>query len=506
MRLIVLLASLVVSVPTQALAQASAQVADATAGYYFLLGRHLEAQGKIDAAISAHRKAIELEPESAELRAELAALYARQDRAVEALDAAEAALQRDSANREANRIVGSIYAAFADQKQPIRPGDDPSKYAARAIASLEKARGDGAADLSLELMLGRLHLRTGAFEKAIPPLRRVFEEQPSYGEAGILLASAFESLKRLDEAATTLETAVAENPRFYRGYLELAELYDAQRRWKEAAAAYDRAQALNPRADLTARRAAALINSGETAKALPMLEAAMKRATGPDPAILYLLAHAQRQMKDFAAASATADTLRKTYPDDIRGLYAMAAIYESQERYADAATLLKDLIAREPDDATLVYQYANALDRSGRPAEAESALRALLARDPDNANALNSLGYMFAERGERLDEAVELLQRALKIEPGNPSFLDSLGWAYFRQGQLDLADGPLAAAAAKLPDNSVIQDHLGDLRYRQKRFDEAIAAWKRSLAGDGESIDRAAIEKKLQEAQARVKK
>jgi tetratricopeptide (TPR) repeat protein len=249
-----------------------------------------------------------------------------------------------------------------------------------------------------------------------------------------------------------------------------------------------------------------LINSGETAKALPMLEAAMKRATGPDPAILYLLAHAQRQMKDFAAASATADTLRKTYPDDIRGLYAMAAIYESQERYADAATLLKDLIAREPDDATLVYQYANALDRSGRPAEAESALRALLARDPDNANALNSLGYMFAERGERLDEAVELLQRALKIEPGNPSFLDSLGWAYFRQGQLDLADGPLAAAAAKLPDNSVIQDHLGDLRYRQKRFDEAIAAWKRSLAGDGESIDRAAIEKKLQEAQARVKK
>jgi tetratricopeptide (TPR) repeat protein len=184
----------------------------------------------------------------------------------------------------------------------------------------------------------------------------------------------------------------------------------------------------------------------------------------------------------------------------------VAAIYESQERYADAAVVLKDLIARDPRDASLVYQYANALDKSGRPGEAEAALRGLLARDPNNANALNSLGYLFAERGERLDEAVELLQRALTIEPENASFLDSLGWAYFRQGRLELAEGPLAAAAAKLPDNSVIQDHLGDLRYRQKRFDEAIAAWKRSLAGDGESIDRAAIEKKLREAQSRVKK
>lgn len=506
MRAIVLIAALLGSVSPGAVPQISSAAGD-TPGYYFLLGRYLEGQGKIDAAIAAHRRAIDMEPQSAELRAELAALYARQDRAPEALDTAEAALQKDSGNREANRIVGSIYAAFVDQKQPIRRGDDQSQYTGRAIASLEKARGEGATDLSLELMLGRLYLRTQAFDKAIPPLRRVFEEQRAYGEAALLLASAFQGAKRPSDASDTLEAAVAENPRFYRGFLELAELYDEQRRWKEAATAYAKAQSLNPRADLTARRAAALINSGETAQALPMLQEAMKKNTGrPDPAMLYLLAHAQRQMKDYAAASATAETLRKTYPDDIRGLYATAAVLESQERYAEAAAVLKDLIARDPTDASLVYQYANALDKIGRTADAEAALRALLARDPNNANAMNSLGYMFAERGERLDEAVDLLQRALKIEPENASFLDSLGWAYLRQGRLELAEGPLSSAAARLPDNSVIQDHLGDLRFRQKRFAEAIAAWERSLAGDGDSIDRAAIEKKLREAQTRVKK
>ena len=55
-----------------------------------------------------------------------------------------------------------------------------------------------------------------------------------------------------------------------------------------------------------------------------------------------------------------------------------------------------------------------------------------------------------------------------------------------------------------MPANSVIQDHLGDLRYRQQRFADAIVAWERALAGDGESIDRAAIERKVRNARTRV--
>ena len=135
---------------------------------------------------------------------------------------------------------------------------------------------------------------------------------------------------------------------------------------------------------------------------------------------------------------------------------------------------------------------------------AERALREILQRDPEDATALNYLGYMLAERGQRLDEAVTLVQRALKLEPGNPSFLDSLGWAYYQQGKLDLADPPLTEAASKLPNNSVIQDHLGDLRFKQRRFSDATAAWQRALNGDGESIDRPAIEKKIVDARARL--
>jgi len=55
-----------------------------------------------------------------------------------------------------------------------------------------------------------------------------------------------------------------------------------------------------------------------------------------------------------------------------------------------------------------------------------------------------------------------------------------------------------------VPDNSVIQDHLGDLRFKQQRFAEAAAAWERALAGDGDSIERSVVEQKIRDARSRV--
>jgi len=130
---------------------------------------------------------------------------------------------------------------------------------------------------------------------------------------------------------------------------------------------------------------------------------------------------------------------------------------------------------------------------------------AQLAEDPLDADALNSLSYMFAEHNLRLPEAIDFAQRALKVEPGNPAYLDTLGWALFKQGKVDEAAEPLGKAAAILIGNSVIQDHHGDVLAKRGRTADAIAAWQRALAGDGESIDRAAIEKKIKAAKARAK-
>jgi tetratricopeptide (TPR) repeat protein len=127
----------------------------------------------------------------------------------------------------------------------------------------------------------------------------------------------------------------------------------------------------------------------------------------------------------------------------------------------------------------------------------------LIERDPLDGNALNYLGYMLADRTDRHGEAVELIERALKTEPDNPAYLDSLGWALFKQGKANEAAAPLSRAAAALPANSVIQDHHGDVLAQQGKWAEAVAAWQRALAGDGESIDAAAIDKKIRDGRRR---
>jgi tetratricopeptide (TPR) repeat protein len=145
-------------------------------------------------------------------------------------------------------------------------------------------------------------------------------------------------------------------------------------------------------------------------------------------------------------------------------------------------------------------------DKQKKFADAEAAFRQVLARDPENATALNYLGYMLAERGERLDESVIYLKKALQIDPGNGSFLDSLGWAYFKSDKLDLAEDNLRRAADQLRTNSVIQDHYGEVLFKLGRYDEAIAAWTRALSGDGDSIDKGDIDKKIRTAKQKLPK
>ena len=440
------------------------------ASYYFILGRHLESEGKLDDAIAAHKQAIALAPDVAELHAELAGLYARNDRASEAFQAAQDALKIDPENREANRIIGTIYAALGDQNQAIQPGDNPAEYPARAIAALQKARRDDTFDINIDLMLGRLYAQTGAYDKAMPLLRHVVDDQPGYQEGALLLAMTQQSAGRTPDAIQTLKQTLEINPGFYRGQLELADIYEGEQQWPEAADALAKAQALNTRnTSLAPRRAVALLNAGNAKEARAILDK-LASAGSPDPAVVYLLAEAQRADHDLAGAEKTARQLLAGDPGDVRGLHVLSQVQQDR----------------------------------GDTKAAEATLRDLVAKAPDDANALNSLGYLLAERGAQLDEAVQLLQRAVKIEPGNPSFLDSLGWAYVQQGQLTQADEPLTEAADKLRTSSVVQEHLGDLRFKQQRFADAASAWQRALAGDGQSIDRARIEQKIRDARSRL--
>jgi tetratricopeptide (TPR) repeat protein len=102
--------------------------------------------------------------------------------------------------------------------------------------------------------------------------------------------------------------------------------------------------------------------------------------------------------------------------------------------------------------------------------------------EPDFAEALNYLGYMWAERGENLDEARTMIEKALKEEPKNAAFLDSMAWVLYKlkKPAEALPYMQKAIELTKEPD-ATLQDHLGDILAGMNRMGEARAAWEKAL-------------------------
>src|SRR6188474_3515048 len=137
--------------------QTPAADAVAEAYYLFLQSRSLEQAGNVNGAISALRKAAALLPKAAEIQAELAAVFAREGRAGEAVTAAEAALVLDGKNREAHRTLGLVQAAVADLPEYASTAES---LRTQAIGHLDQALAVPMSDLSSQLTLAQLYVRT----------------------------------------------------------------------------------------------------------------------------------------------------------------------------------------------------------------------------------------------------------------------------------------------------------------------------------------------------------
>lgn len=516
MRRAVLVCVLLVSGTGPSFAQAPAAADHAQAYFEFLLARRLEGQNDAAGARQALKRAIALDPKSSELRAELAGFHARQNEGPEAVAAAEAALALDPGNAEAHRILGLVFAAWSDAPPGQGPGGrTPAQLRTQAIEHLSKIADTPAVatDLNLQLSLARLHMRAGNAGRAAPLLENIVSQAPYVTEPYTLLAEARVALGQVDAAVEALEVAAELNPRHYQ---TLGDLYERQSRWTDAAGAYERAIAAGrgpASRDLRLRYATALLNVADKAsagKARDVLKDFLMTAP-QDARGLFLLSTASLRLGDLPGAEDVARKLLALDPRSIPALHALSAALVARREYRQVVDLLTPLAddvpgrarGRESDAALLLAQLGHAHTALGEHDRAIAVLTTAVASDPLNAPALNSLGYTLADRGERLPEAIGYIERALKVEPDNPSYIDSLGWALFKQGRVDEAEPHLRQAAAALPDNSVIQDHHGDALARQGNYPAAIAAWERALAGDGDDIDKSAIEKKIRDARAR---
>ncbi len=128
------------------------------------------------------------------------------------------------------------------------------------------------------------------------------------------------------------------------------------------------------------------------------------------------------------------------------------------------------------------FEVGAAHERAGKIEESVRYFEQCLTLKPNAPEALNYLGYMWAERGTNLARARAMIEQAVKLSPTNAAYLDSLGWVLYKQGKAREALAPILKAIELNEDpDATLYDHLGDIQSALQNQEEARKAWRKSL-------------------------
>jgi Tfp pilus assembly protein PilF len=158
--------------------------------------------------------------------------------------------------------------------------------------------------------------------------------------------------------------------------------------------------------------------------------------------------------------------------------------------------VLQDGIKLDAKHVRLYFRLGVVYDKSGNKDDSIETMKKLIQLDPKNANALNYLGYTYADLGKNLDEAERLVKEALTYKPDDGYITDSLGWVYYKKGKYDKALELLKKAASLVPEDPIILEHLGDAYLKKNNEAKALEYYKRSLLH--QKKDKGDIQKKIQ--------
>ena len=175
----------------------------------------------------------------------------------------------------------------------------------------------------------------------------------------------------------------------------------------------------------------------------------------------------------------------------------LAGIYVSQDQLASAHEILKKGCELYPDNAQLSFEYGLLLEQEGKQDEAIARMEKVLTIQPDHVEALNYLGYTWANNNVQLDKALEYIKKAITLKPDNGYILDSLGWVYFRRGELEKARTELEHALTLEPKDPYIHEHMGDIYQSAGQKEKARENYRQALEMFKDLKQKEKIQKKI---------
>ncbi len=382
---------------------------DAYIGHYYL-GLAFAGAGEKDNAIGSFRRAVEIEPGFMEARFELIDLYDSRDETHKVIDMYEKIISDDPDDVSAAIALGLLYLeqAYFDK------AGDLFEHLGR-MADIDR----GVVDTVVQELIARKR-----YEDAIEVIEGMLKGLPDDQDLHYLAGISGYLVERYDDALYHLKR-VGDRSRFY--------------------------------GDAVLQKATIYSRLEQPAEARRVLEAALEHSGRIDRS------------------------------EKLRIIRFLGALYIDAGRYDMAVDILEQGLAIDPASADIHYEIGIAWDRKGNRAKTVEQMKTVIDLDPEHADGLNYLGYTWAEEGIRLDEAEELIRRALEIKPESGYILDSMGWVYFQKGEIDRALPYLEQAVEKRPLDPTILEHLGDAYRKIGRTEDALALYRRALDARKES-------------------
>lgn len=188
--------------------------------------------------------------------------------------------------------------------------------------------------------------------------------------------------------------------------------------------------------------------------------------------------------QDYESAQQQVNRLALRHPGKAASFYLLyAEVLRRHQLLQGAEKTLNEGLKSLPANPELLYARAMLNQERNHFAASEADLRLIIHQKPDDAQALNALGYLLADRNERLDEAQQLITQALSLSPDDPAILDSMGWVAFRQGKLDSALDYLTRAY-NLSADVEIGAHLGEALWQAGQQANALSVWRKCQKRD----------------------
>lgn len=508
---------------------------DATAYFYYSSAQVELKAGQIDKAAEFLQKAIETDPASNFLKMELAELLIFSQRFGQAIDLLEEILNKDPQNVAAFGIVGRIYqhldkktkakqayenalaAGTTDQSLYLSLGriyweEQDLKNAARVFQLMAARFADSYAAY---YFAGKVLAAQGRQAEAIDAFKRSLELDSTLEEPRLDLIEIYKSQKKTHAVIEAYQALLAVDPQNATAALGLAVFYhdigqrsagrqlllDVGRRVREEpeilGVIYDlyletrefksAVRVLNGMLEGDPQATDLHYLIGVAYDGLNQTREARRHLAQVDPDSRFYnnaVVHSALLLRDegrMDLAIAKIERALREDPGNADFYLYLGTFYEELERLDDALSTLREGLAVDDGNARLYFRIGVVLDKLGRRHESIESLKKVVRLTPDDADALNYLGYTYADMGIELDQAEVMIREALKLKPDDGYYIDSLGWVFFQRGEYETALKWLLKALALVDDDPVIFEHLGDVYEKLGQKKKAGLYYRRSL-------------------------